>query len=201
MSYEAAANMAVLLAPMWQNNPHLDVSNMPYPDMPIPTTTSIGDMEDYENRDYLVKRGCSTVNVVNGKYTVQDLVTTYHPSGEEPPQFRYARNLNIDWNVRYAYFLQEQINVLDHAIISSDQSARVGKIVKPKQWKQILISLGKDLGERALITDVTFFEDSIKVQTSTTNPDRFETTFSYKRSSYARICATVATAGFAFGIN
>ena len=201
MPFEAAANMAVLVAPMWQDNPHLDVSNMPYPDMPIPTNTSIGDMETYDNRDYLVKRGCSTVNVVNGKYTVQDLVTTYHPAGEEPPQFRYARNLNIDWNVRYSYYLQEQINVLDHAIIASDQPARVGKIVKPKQWKQILISLGKDLGDRALITDVPFFEDSIRVSTSTTNPDRFETTFSYKRSSYARICATVATAGFAFGIN
>ena len=201
MPYEAAANMAVLVAPMWQNNPHLDVSNMPYPDMPIPDNTSIGDMEDYENRDYLVKRGCSTVNVVNGKYTVQDLVTTYHPAGEEPPQFRYVRNLNIDWNVRYSYFLQEQINVLDHAIIESNQPSRVGKIVKPKQWKQILISLGKDLGDRALITDVAFFEDSIRVSTSTTNPDRFETTFSYKRSAYARICATVATAGFAFGIN
>lgn len=201
MPFEAAANMTVLVAPMWQDNPHLDVSNMPYPDMPIPTNTSVGDMENYENRDYLVKRGCSTVNVVNGKYTVQDLVTTYHPAGEEPPQFRYARNLNIDWNVRYSYFLQEQINVLDHAIIASDQPSRVGKIVKPKQWKQILISLCKDLGDRALITDVAFFEDSIRVATSTTNPDRFETTFSYKRSSYARICATVATAGFAFGIN
>ena len=201
MPYEAAANMAVLVAPMWQNNPHLDISNMPYPDMPIPDNTSIGDMETYENRDYLVKRGCSTVNVVNGKYTVQDLVTTYHPAGEEPPQFRYVRNLNIDWNVRYSYYLQEQINVLDHAIIESNQPSRVGKIVKTKQWKQILISLGKDLGDRALITDVAFFEDSIRVSTSTTNPDRFETTFSYKRSAYARICATVATAGFAFGIN
>jgi phage tail sheath gpL-like len=36
-SYEAAANVAYLAAIVYQNQPHLDISNMSYPDMPVPS--------------------------------------------------------------------------------------------------------------------------------------------------------------------
>jgi hypothetical protein len=42
-------------------------------------------------------------------------------------------------------------------------------------------------------------KDSIEVAISTTNPDRLETFFRYKRSGVARISSTVAEAGFNFG--
>ena len=41
-----------------------------------------------------------------------------------------------------------------------------------------------------------FSKDSLQVQISTINPDRFETTFKYKRTGIARIESTDATAGF-----
>jgi len=56
-SYEAAANVAYLAAIVYQNQPHLDISNMSYPDMPIPSDGNIGDMRDYTNRDFLLKNG------------------------------------------------------------------------------------------------------------------------------------------------
>lgn len=199
-SWEAAANMAVILAPVLQNTPHLDVNAKQYPDMPIPVDGNIADMATYDNRDYLANRGCSTCMLVNGKYTIQDLVTTYHPAGEIPPQFRYVRNLNIDWNIRYMYYLLEQANVVDHAIAESDQAVRVSNTIKPKQWKQIISSLADQLAEQAIIVDVDFMKDSIICEVSQTNPDRLETSFNYKRSGYARIASTTATAGFGFGI-
>lgn len=198
LQFEAAANMARLFAVTTQNNPHLDVSGQSYPDMPVPSG-SIGSMADYENRDLFVKRGCSTVDLVSGRYQVQDFVTTYHPAGEVPPQYRYCRNLMIDMNVRYGYFLLEQVHLVDHAIANDSDIVSVSNTVKPKQWKAILNGYASDLSARALIVDPDFMVDSIDVDISTVNPDRMETTFKYKRSGFARQSATTAEAGFNFG--
>lgn len=195
--FEAAANMAALFARQAQDSPHLDVSGQSYPDMPTPLI--IGDMADYENRDLFVKKGCSTVDLVGGRYQVQDFVTTYHPVGEIPPQFRYCRNLNIDFNVRFGYYLLELINVVDHAIADDQTTVTASNVVKPKQWKQIVSKYADSLSQRAIIVDPVFMQDSITVEISTTNPDRFETFFRYKRSGFVRISSTTAEAGFNFG--
>lgn len=195
--FEAAANMCVLFARQAQDSPHLDVSGMSYPDMPTPI--SIGSMAVYANRDSYVKKGCSTVDLAAGRYKVQDFVTTYHPVGELPPQFRYCRNLNLDFNVRFTYYLLEQINVVDHAIAANNDIVSATKVVKPKQWKQIVGNMAEDLVRRALIVEAPFTQESITVNISTTNPDRFETFFRYKRSGFVRIASTTAEAGFNFG--
>lgn len=194
---EASANMAVLYAVKAQNNPEQDVNGLAYPDMPTPTT--IGAMSNYDNRDAIVKKGCSTVDLVAGSYVVQDFVTTYHPVGEEPPAFRYVRNLNLDFNVRYTYYLNEQLYVVDHVIANDDDILNVPKFVRPKDWKAQLNTVADDLGKRGLIVDVPFMKASIDVSISTVNPDRLETYFKYKRSGIARITSTTAEAGFNFG--
>jgi hypothetical protein len=187
----------VLFAYQTQNNPHLDVSGQSYTDMPTPT--AIGAMAAYSERDAIVKKGCSTVDLINGKFYVQDFVTSYHPVGEIPPQFRYCRNIMIDLNIRYAYYLLEQIHVVDHAIAANDDTVTVSNVIKPKQWKQIVNNLATNLAQRALIVDVPFMQNSIEVDLSTSNPDRLETFFRYKRSGYARVASTTAEAGFNFG--
>ncbi len=194
---EAAANMIVLFAVCAQNTPHLDVAGQSYPDMPTPT--SIGTMANYNDRDAIVKKGCSTVDLIAGRYKVQDFVTTYHPEGEEPPQFRYCRNLNIDWNIRYSYYLLELTNVVDKAIAEDNDIVSVTNIVKPKMWKQVLNNAFIDWAKRALIVQPDFSSESLTVDLSASNPDRFETFFRYKRSGFVRVAATTAEAGFNFG--
>lgn len=198
LSLEAAANMAVLFGNVSQNTPHLDVAGKAYPDMPTPKT--IGSMADYNNRDTIVQKGCSTVDLVKEQYVIQDFVTTYHPAGETPPQFRYARNLMLDYNVRFSYYLLEQINVVDHTIAKDEDTVSASKVIKPKQWKQLVNGLADELAKRALIVDADFMKASIEVGLSTTNPDRLETFFKYKRSGFARILSTTAEAGFNFGV-
>ncbi len=197
LQYEAAANMAVLYARIAQDTPNLDVAGQSYPDMPTPLI--IGDMADYENRDLFVKKGCSTVDLVGGRYKVMDFVTTYHSVGEIPPQFMYCRNLNIDFNVRFGYYLLELINVADRSISNDDDVVTATNVIKPKQWRQVLDKYAESLSQRALIVDAPFMQDSITVEISTTNPDRLETHFSYKRSGFARILSTTAEAGFNLG--
>lgn len=197
LSMEAAANMGVLFANTSQNTPNLDVSSNPYPDMPAPTT--IGSMAVYANRDAFVKKGCSTVDLINNVYVVQDFVTTYHPVGETPPQFRYPRILMIDFNVRFGYYVLEQQNVIGHSIANDVDIVNAVNVIKPKAWKAVLIDYATQLVNRGLIVDATFTSGTIVVNISVSNPDRFETTFSYKRSGFVRIASTTATVGFNFG--
>lgn len=196
LAMEAAANATYLYAIQAQNNPHLDISGQSYPDMPTPQI--IGAMNVYQNRDTIVKKGCSTVQLISGKYQVADFVTTYHPDGETPPQFRYVRSLTQDFNVRYAYLLLEQIHVVDHVIAADDAPVTANKVIKPSLWKQVVSRMLDDLTLRGLITDPEFSKSDLSVNIGTTNPDRLETSFPYKRSGYGRISSTTVQAGFNF---
>lgn len=195
-TWEAATNVVALASVVFQNNPNLDVNNLSYPDMPVPSTLDAGDFKDYNNRDFLVKKGCSTVIIKNGAYTIQDLVTTYHPTGEVPLQYSYARNLNIDWNISDAYRTLEEIYLKDKTLVADNQIIDVSGCIKPSEWKGIVYDLFEDSAEKALINDPSFSKSSLQVQISTTNPNRFETAFSYKRTGIARVESTTATAGF-----
>lgn len=194
---EAAANMVRLLARQAQDNPHLDVSGQSYPDMPTPT--DIGTMAVYANRQNYLTKGNSTVDLVDGKYKIMDFATTYHPTGESPAQFRFVRSLVQDFNVKYGYALLEELYVEDHAIAGDSDFVTASKVVKPKIWKSVLFDYADDLEKRAIITDAPFMQENITVSLSTTNPDRLETFFRYKRSGYSRIQSTTAEAGFNFG--
>lgn len=194
---EAAANACALHARQAQDNPHLDIAGMAYPDMPTPV--NIGAQAVYDNRDAIVQKGHSTVDLVNQRYVVEDLVTTYHPVGENPPQFRYVRSLIQDFNIRFGYYLLEQINVVGHSIAGDNTTVNVSKVIKPKQWLQIINNYAEDLEKKNLIVDKEFMQSSITVDLGSTNPDRFDSFFRYKRSGFARISSTTAEAGFNFG--
>ncbi len=197
LSMEAAANDCLLAALCAQLTPHLDVIGQSYLDMPTPL--AIGVMNSWVDRDRIVKKGCSTVDLVAGAYQIQDPVTTYHPAGEIPPQFRYARNLVVDWNTRYTYLLLEANNVLNKVIANDNDVVNASNVIKPKIWKGILATMAENMVLRGLWVDAQFTIDSIQVSISTVNPDRFNTTFKYKRSGVVRQADTEATAGFNVG--
>lgn len=199
MPFEAAANMTYLAALQFQNSPNTDVATKYYPDMPLSTTWASASMSSYTNRDIIVKKGCSTVTQNSIGWRVEDFVTTYHPDGEVPPQYRYCRNLNIDNNVHYGYHLLELAYVAGKSISPDSAVITVDNVIKPKEWKAVLFDYAKDLESRALSADASFMKASIVVNIGTINPDRLETFFRYKRTGFARIQSTTAQAGFYFG--
>ena len=201
MPIEAAANHALITALCAQNSPNIDILNVAYPDMPVPLTQNIGSMADYNNRDRIVQLGCSTVDFRAGVYIIKDSVTTYHPAGEIPPQYRYVSDLFKDFNVRYGYLILETANVVGKQIANdADTVSAVGTtLVKPKSWKQLLGGYFDDLVNRGIIVDAPFSKTSLAVSIDPTNPNRFNTSFRVKRSGVARISSTVSQTGFNFG--
>lgn len=198
-AFEAAANACALLARQAQDRPSTTVAGRFYPDMPAPIDGNIGVYGTYNNRDAIVKEGGSTVILRNGRYQVQDFVTSYHPVGQNPAQFAEVRALIQDWNVRYVVLLAEQINVVDKTILEDDQPTTQQDTVKPKQWRAVLNQSFNDLALRAIIAEPDFSTESLQVTISTTNPNRFETFFRYKRTGVAKISSTTVEAGFNFG--
>jgi phage tail sheath gpL-like len=197
--WEAAANMAFLFAIQMQNRPHVDISGQSYPDMPVPADEIIGDMSDYNNRDFLAQRGCSTVDLSNGKYQVQDFFTTYHPDGEITPFYRKCRDNMIYYNIVFGSKLIDLAYIIDKAIVASDQAVNVDNVIKPKDVKQLYRSYADELGLRALITDVDFMKNSIQAEVSSTNPNRLDKSFRVKISGMAVIVSSDVEVGFSYG--
>ena len=194
--WEAAANVVRLFARTMQDTPHLDVNGYSYPDMPTPSNGIIGDMSNYNNRDFLIKKGCSNVILDKGSYKIQDLVTTYHPAGETPFQYAYCRNINLDWNFSFAYRILENLYVKDRVLVRDDQTTEASKSIKPVEWKAIIFELIDLMALRALINEPAFSKKSVRVQVSPLNHDRIETSLKYKRTGVARIESTDVEAGF-----
>jgi len=197
-AYEAAANMCMTFAPIAQNYPHLDNSAKTYPDMPVPSNGDIGDFSDYNARDFMVKRGSSTVSLRSGKYSIEDFITTYAPNGENLPKFRFARDLNIHWNYEFNWRLVMIRDVQDKTIVPNDSPSRVSDTVSPKQGKQLLISHINSMAELALIADVAFSEKSILVEINETNPARLDFFNRYKITSTAHIVSSDVEIDFNF---
>jgi phage tail sheath gpL-like len=197
--FEAAANHVALYAVIAQNNPHLSAIGKKYPDMPVPSDGVIGVMSDYNDRDRIVKLGCGTVDLVAGVYEIQDAVTTYRPDGEVPPKFRYVRDLFVDFNIRYGYYLLELTFVIDKVIAADTAIVSASNVIKPKGWKQILFGYAVNLEQRALIARASYMQDLITVSIASDNPNRINTEFAYERTGIVIISSTMAFADAYFG--
>jgi len=96
--------------------------------------------------------------------------------------------------------LIEVVNVLNKVIANDNDIVSASNVIKPKIWKAIVSDMIENLVLRGLIVDAQFSIDSIVVAISTVNPDRFTTTFKYKRSGVVRQSDTEVTAGFNVGV-
>jgi phage tail sheath gpL-like len=206
MPYEAAANVAYLIANVFGNNPESDVIGLKYPDMPSAPAGQIPAMCQHSFRQTCVTNGCSTVDYSggatgNGVYTIVDLVTTYNVTGEYPPFYRYVRDLNVHFNYKFGYFLLQQINVEGKVLLPDSSTATADNIIKPGMWAAEVAVYNLSCEKRALLVNVKANNKTIKSQISSSNPNRLDTTQSVQISGITRIAATTVYGGFYFGSN
>ena len=194
--WEIAASYAYRMAVTAQNSPHLDVAYMTLPDIIAPANGGIGDMNDYDNRDLLVKGGCSTVILKNGEYVIQDFVTTYHPEGEVVPHFNYVRNLMVQWNLSHRFQEKEEINLKGKTIIADDQTVSVSGVVKTSDWKAIVYAYHDEVADLGLLLDPDFSKENTQIAVGTVNHNRFDTRFPVKITGTVRISSTTMVLGF-----
>lgn len=194
--WEVAASYAYRMAVTAQNTPHLDVAYMTLPDIIAPENGGIGDMMNYDNRDLLVKGGCSTVILKNGEYVIQDFVTTYHPDGEVILHFNYVRNLMVQWNLSHRYQEKEEINLKGKTIIADDQTVSVSGTIQSSDWKSIVYAYFDEVADLGLLLDPNFSKENTQVVVGTISPNRFDAKFPVKITGTVRISSTTMVLGF-----
>ena len=199
MPYEAAANVALLLSNILQNAPESDVIGLAYPDMPAPAVGDIPAMNDQTVRESYVKKGCSTVEFVNGVYKIVDLVTTYNVSGEYPPYYRWVRDLNIWFNYKFGYRVLELSNLIGKALVPDNATVTVDNVMKPKTWKGLVCNYNKARERQALVVNADANNKLIEVTINGSNPDRLDTLQpEVQISGMGRIFSTTVVGGFNF---
>lgn len=198
-SFEAAANAIFVYAKTAQDNPHSDPIGEILKD--TPGVTNSGDFADPSKRDQIVKVGCSTVKLNSEQFELVDLVTTSHPDDEPQTSvlFRWVRDWVVNMNIRYKYFLLEQINVVGKTILADGSLSTAADTISPTRWKGILYGLADELEADALIASAEYMKESIEVQIGESNPNRFETNFKVQLTGTARVLSTTSEFTFNFG--
>lgn len=200
--YESAAWVVLRESVLANNDPSKDVINMSI-EMPEPFDLSFA-QPNYDQRDFWCRAGVSTStwDESTGKYVIKDLITTYRVDTEVEPAFRWVRDVYIDFNMKFKYYLMQvnqvigKIIVPDGATVPSNNS---GNSISPKVFRSLVLELIDEMESDGLITDRGFSKASLEVEIDSTNPNRFNCTFSYKRTGIARITSTNVLAGHFFG--
>jgi len=198
---EIAAVTAAIYTPKVQRDPKLDIQNDRLIGIVPPQVLTATDLDVYNNRDLVVKNGCSTVALQDGDYFVKDFITTYHPDGELPPQFRYVRDLaGIDFNVGYRTIFLDNTYILGKTILPDSNPSVDPEVIKPNDAKSIMVqNLVQDFASQGIFADSAYSLENMQVEIDGTNPNRLNFRIPYKRSGYVRIISTNVVANFYLG--
>lgn len=159
-----------------------------------------GDQWDYVTRDLAVKAGCSTVETRDNVVTIQDVVTHYHPTGDEIPAYRYVCDIvklqNIIFNLDLIFANAEWDGA---PLIPDNQPTTNPKAKKPKMAVAAICSVIDSLGLEAIISDPEFTKKNTFAEIDTQNPKRLNISTTVKLSGNTNILAVDLNFGFNFG--
>lgn len=195
---EAASNVVASWVAIAQSTPNLSALNQRYPDMPAPPAGSNPATNSWVIRDQYVKKGCSTVDFVNGTYVIKDLVTTYHPTGEAVPHYSDVRAMNIFSNYVYRYNLMKTQNWMGRQLARDSDAVNAPQVIKPSGMIADVFNLVLGAVRDGLLVDAEFTKATIVVEIDGTNPNRVNDTHDFKISGIAYITSSTITGGFNF---
>lgn len=160
-----------------------------------------GEQWDYSTRDLAVKTGSSTIEVIDGVIKLSDIVTFYRPTGEEPPAYRYVRDIVVIQNILWNIFLEFNGDAWRGKPLVPDTQAVSNKNArKPKQAKARLAKMTDSMGLEAWISDPDFAKSSITSDISTQNAKRLNLGETFKISGVTGIISFDFNWGFYFGV-
>lgn len=188
-----AANWAREVAKVETGDPAMD-----YIGAVLSGLTAGSDIAQWENNDDAMKKGCCTIEIIDGEVRISDTVTCYHPTGEEPPLFQYVCDLAKDDMI---------INELDITItplkgrplIPDIQASANPNAIKPKTVRGMLAGIANRLGLDTIISDPDWTIDNSQVGIGTTNPKRLDVIFKANRVGNANTISMDVPVSFYFG--
>lgn len=197
LPFVIAARQLARVAARANDNPPFDYGALQATGLSVGTD---GEQWVYNQQDTAVKAGASTIDVVDGVMQLADIVTFYHPDGEEPPAYRYVVDIvklqNIIFNLD-AIFSAPRWN---GAPLLPDSDATTNPAAKrPKDAKGEIFGLLDSLGLNAIIADVPFAKANTLVGINATNPKRLDVSITLKLAGNTNIRSIDLNFGFNFG--
>lgn len=201
---EISSNIAGMSAVNYNTTPQSDIVDMPFWDLPAPATNTIGELNDYDVRNDLLVNGCSTVTYTSEEgYILRTLIVPRRPADQPGTSidWSYVHSIYQDMQVMYNYELYNNLYLKNKTIIIDAEYVddNVTNTIKPKDWKAKVFDLIDDLQRLAIIVDAAYSKKTVTVSINSTDSQRIDTRFHYKRSGIARKTSAVAYTGYFYG--
>jgi phage tail sheath gpL-like len=197
LPFIVAARQLARIVVVANNNPPHDYGWQRVPGL---TPGDDGDQWTYAQRDQALKKGSSTIEVVDQVVRISDVVTFYHPTGVPIPAYRYVvdvvRMQNILFNLGLIFDTDEWAGA---PLIPDDQPTVNPSAKKPKTAVAAVAALLDTLGLNAIISDPETAKKSIVAGISSSNPKRLDVSFTVQLSGNANIISVDFNFGFLFG--
>ncbi len=155
---------------------------------------------DHIEREAAVVGGSSTIEVVDNVIEISDSVGFYHPTGEEPPAYRFDNDVVKVWQVLFNLALIFEADDWKGApLIPDEDPTTMPGAKKPKDAKTAIYTMLDSLGLNAIISDPAAAKKTVEANISGTNPRRLDVSFTYQISGTTGIISITANWGFFFG--
>jgi phage tail sheath gpL-like len=154
---------------------------------------------DYVTKDLALKAGCSSVDLVDNVLRIADVVTFYHPTGEEDPAFRYVVDIvklqNIMYNIGLPFAQPEWAGA---PLVPDSQVVTNEKARQPKHVIAVVAGAVDGLGKAAILSDPATAKKSIKA--AITGPKRIDFEVTVQLSGNTNVKSALLRFGFYFGL-
>jgi phage tail sheath gpL-like len=197
LPFVVAARQLARIARMANNNPATGYRAQRATGL-IPGTDA--EQWDYATRDLAVKAGSSTVEVKDGVVNISDVVTFYHPTGEDPPGFRYVVQIVKLQNAIYAMNAEfSKVEWVAAPLVNDDDAVVNPNAKQPKMARAKANAILAALGRDAIIANVKAAQKKTTAVIDEDNPDRLNLGVEFPISGNTNITAVSLVFGFNFG--
>jgi phage tail sheath gpL-like len=173
-----------------------------YGAIPVPSITPGADSVQWDHgaRQAAKTSGCSTSVVVDGVVQLNDVVTFYRPTGEDPPAYREVvqiiKLMNAIYNFDQLFSSREwaAAPLMPDSAVTTLPQAR-----KPKAFKAAIYNKLVGLERDAIIADSRASFKTTAVAIDGSNPDRINIDIPFQVSGNTHVKAITLRWGFYYG--
>lgn len=195
LPYMVAARQLARIAVEANENPPTDYGALEATGL---TQGNDSDQWDQILKELALQNGCSSVDVVDNVIQIADVVTFYHPTGEEDPAYRYVVDIIKLQNCLYSIGLPFTKREWAGApLVPSDQVVTNPKARKPSDVIATVAGVVTGLGKAAIIANPDQAIASIKA--SITGPKRIDFEVTVQLSGNTNVKSATLRFGFNYG--
>lgn len=197
LPFRVAARQLARIAKRAQNDPAYDYGAL-RADGILPGTDA--QQWTYAQRDEAVKKGCSTVEVIDGVINLSDIVTFYHPTGDPLPAYRHVVDIVKLQNVIFNLELIFATAAWNGAPLLEDGAATTNRNAKTPSMAVAAVNTRLEaLGLAAIISNVAAAKASTTAEIDSGNPKRINVETTVQLSGNTNIVDVTLNFGFYFG--